>query len=75
MGSAVAECLASYSGVLTTDVLTYGKVNVNVPIEFIGIKDAFGQTGTPDELIEYYKMGESHIRDAVKKVISRKART
>jgi transketolase len=57
MGSAVAECLAR---------------KMSVPIEFIGVRDEFGQSGTPEELLEHYGMGESHIREAVKKVINRK---
>jgi transketolase len=57
MGSAVAECLSE---------------NHPVPIEFIGVRDQFGQSGTPDELLEHYGMGESHIEAAVKKVLSRR---
>ena len=57
MGSAVAECLAK---------------SAPVPIEFIGVKDQFGQSGTPEELIEHYGMGESHIKAAVKRVLGRK---
>ncbi len=57
MGSAVAEVLAQ---------------NFPVPIEFIGIKDKFGQSGTPDELIEHYGMGKNSIKEAVKKVLKRK---
>ncbi|MDE2188105.1 MAG: transketolase family protein [Patescibacteria group bacterium] len=57
MGSAVAECLAR---------------SVPVPIEFIGVRDQFGQSGTPEELIELYGMGEKDILAAVKKVIIRK---
>ncbi len=57
MGSAVAEVLAS---------------NFPVPIEFVGVKDKFGQSGTPEELIEHYGMGEKSIMEAVKKVIDRK---
>lgn len=57
MGSAVAECLAQ---------------NNPVPIEFIGVTDQFGQSGTPEELIEHYGMGVSHIKTAVKKVLARK---
>ena len=48
MGSAVAECLAQ---------------NYPVPIEFIGVHDVFGQSGTPIELLEHYGMGVSHIQD------------
>ena len=57
MGSAVAEVLAQ---------------NYPIPIEFIGIKDKFGQSGTPDELIEHYGMGKNAIKEAVKKVLKRK---
>jgi transketolase len=57
MGSAVAEVLAQ---------------NYPVPIEFIGIQDKFGQSGTPEELIEHYGMGKNSIKDAVKKILKRK---
>ncbi len=51
MGSAVAECLAK---------------NHPVSMRFIGVEDKFGQSGTPDELIEYYGMGVDAIMRAVK---------
>jgi len=57
MGSMVAEVLA-------------GKQPT--PIEFVGVRDKFGQSGEPNELIEHYGMGVSHIKEAVKKVITRK---
>ncbi len=57
MGSAVSEFL----------VTTHP-----VPIEFIGVHNKFGQSGTPEELIEHYGMGVSHIKKAVKKVLGRK---
>lgn len=57
LGSAVSETLAQ---------------NFPVPQEFIGVCDQFGQSGTPDELIEHYGMGESNILEVCKKVISRK---
>ena len=57
MGSAVAECLAK---------------NFPVPIEFIGVHDKFGQSGTAEELIELYGMGEKDIYSAAKKAILRK---
>jgi len=58
MGSACAECLVQ---------------NYPVPIEFIGVKNLFGQSGTPDELLEHYEMGVSHIISAVEKVLKRKS--
>ena len=56
MGSAVAELFAKHAP---------------LPVEFVGVKDEFGQSGTPDELIEHYGMGIGAIKEAVKKVISR----
>ena len=57
VGSAVAEVLVQHRP---------------VPIEFVGVRDTFGQSGEPNELIEHYGMGVSHIKDAVKRVIGRK---
>lgn len=57
MGSAVAEVLAS---------------NFPVPMHFIGVQDLFGQSGTPEELIEHYGMGKDAIKEAVKKIINKK---
>ncbi len=57
MGSAVAEVLAQ---------------NYPVPMEFIGVQDKFGQSGTPDELVEHYGMGKDSIKKAVKKLLARK---
>jgi transketolase len=56
MGSAIAELLAQ---------------EAPVPIEFIGVHDAFGQSGEPKELIAHYGMDVPHIVEAVKKVIAR----
>jgi transketolase len=57
MGSVVAECLASH---------------FPVPMEFVGVQDDFGQSGTMNELIEHYGMGEKDIIKAVHKVLLRK---
>ena len=57
MGSAVAECLA---------------LHCPVPIEFVGVKDKFGQSGTAAQLIELYEMGETHIFKAAQKAMLRK---
>ena len=57
MGSAVAECLAR---------------KTPVPIEFIGVADLFGQSGTPEELLEHYGMSEKNIKEAVRRVVKRK---
>lgn len=57
MGSAVAEVLAK---------------NYPVPIEFIGVQNRFGESGDPNELIEYFGMGVKSIKEAVRKVTNRK---
>ena len=57
MGSAVAEVLAE---------------NYPTVMEFVGVHDKFGQSGTPEELIEHYGMGKDSIKDAIKKVLKKK---
>ncbi len=54
MGSAVAECLSE---------------NHPTKIKFIGVRDLFGQSGTPEELLEHYGMGVKDIVSAVKSLI------
>jgi len=56
MGSAVAEFLSQ----------TYP-----ISIEFVGVKDKFGESGTPDELIVHYGLDEKAIAAAVDSVLSR----
>jgi len=57
MGSAIAECLAQ---------------NYIVPIEFVGIQNKFGQSGTPEELEKFYGLESIDIIRAVEKVLKRK---
>jgi transketolase len=57
MGSAVCELLAQHWP---------------VPIEMIGMRDHFGESGTPEELAEKYGMKAGNIVQAVKKVMERK---
>jgi transketolase len=57
MGSAVAEILAQ---------------NNPVPMEFVGVHDQFGQSGEPNELVEFYGMGIKDVVKAVKAVLKRK---
>ncbi|KKU14213.1 MAG: hypothetical protein UX21_C0026G0006 [Microgenomates group bacterium GW2011_GWC2_45_8] len=57
MGSAVAEVLAR---------------NYPVPIEFIGVQNRFGESGSPSELLEHFGMGISHIVKSAKSVVRRK---
>lgn len=57
MGGAVSEVLAQ---------------SFPVPIEFVGVQDKFGQSGTPNELVEHYGMGKDSIKEAVRKILKRK---
>jgi len=42
------------------------------PIEFIGAKDVFGESGEPEELAEKYEQTAEFIVDAAKRVVKRK---
>ena len=42
------------------------------PIQPVGVRDQFGQSGTMQELVEHYGMGVSYIVAAVKTVITKK---
>jgi len=57
LGGAIAELLAK---------------EYPVPMEFVGLKDTFGESGPPKELIEKYGMGVKDIKAAVRKAIGRK---
>ncbi|MFA7286420.1 MAG: transketolase C-terminal domain-containing protein [Patescibacteria group bacterium] len=57
MGSAVAEILAQHNP---------------VPIEFVGIKNHFGESGTPEQLLKKFGLTEAGIVRAAKQAIARK---
>ncbi|MFH1404638.1 MAG: transketolase C-terminal domain-containing protein [Patescibacteria group bacterium] len=57
LGGAVAECLAQ---------------NHPVPIEFMGIKDRYGESGPADELLEHFELTAPHIINSVHEVIKQK---
>ena len=57
LGGAVAELLAQH---------------LPVPQEFVGMKDTFGESGKPHELMDAYGMGVKDIIVAVKAVMARK---
>jgi transketolase len=44
-----------------------------VPIEFIGVKDTFGGSGKPDELMKYFGLTSEDVKAAIKRVIARKS--
>lgn len=57
LGSAIAEVLVQ---------------EYPVPMELIGVKDSFGESGKGSELMEKYGLSSKHIINAIKKVIKRK---
>jgi transketolase len=50
-GSAVAECLSE---------------RYPVPVTRIGVQDQFGQSGTPEELLEHYGLSAAHIAEVAR---------
>lgn len=59
LGGAVAEALVQ---------------TLPVPIEFVGVRDTFGESGEPEELAEKYGLTGTHIAAAARRAISRKVR-
>ena len=57
MGSLIAQALS---------------MHCPTPIEFVGVNDSFGESGTPDQLMEKYGLGAKDIVAAAKKVVNRK---
>jgi len=57
LGSAVAEALVQ---------------SVPVPMEMVAVRDKFGVSGKPDQLLEYFHLKDVDIAAAAKKVIKRK---
>lgn len=49
--------------------------NLPTPIEYVGTNDTFGESGTPEQLLEKYGLTADHIVEAAEKVISRKKGT
>jgi transketolase len=43
-----------------------------VPQEFVAVNDSFGESGTPAQLMDKYKLNNQAIVEAAEKVISRK---
>lgn len=45
---------------------------IPTPMEFIGLQDTFAESGKPSEIIEKYHMGKDAIKEAVKRLVTRK---
>ncbi len=46
--------------------------NLPTPQEYVAVNDQFGESGTPDQLLEKYGMGTSDVVTAVRNVLKRK---
>ncbi|MCE9522880.1 MAG: transketolase family protein [Alphaproteobacteria bacterium] len=57
LGGAVAESLAQ---------------STPCPIEFVAVRDVFGQSGEPEELAEHYHLTPPYIAEAARRAIARK---
>jgi transketolase len=57
LGSSIAQLLAQ---------------QLPLPMEFVAVNDTFGESGTPDQLMEKYGIKANNIVAAVKKVLARK---
>lgn len=57
LGGAISECLAAH---------------FPTPIEFVGVKNQFGQSGNADELLTLYGLDSKDIYNAAKRVMLRK---
>lgn len=59
-------------GGLGSAVAEYVVAHTPVPIEFVGMQDVFGQSGKPEELLNFYNLNQNGIEEAVYKLLSRK---
>lgn len=57
MGGAVAEVLGERSP---------------VPLQRVGVRDVFGTSGEPEELVEYYGLTARHVAETAERVLARK---
>jgi transketolase len=62
----------NYYGGLGESVSRVLAQNAPTPQEFVAVNDSFGESGTPDQLMEKYGLNDAAIVAAAKKVISRK---
>ena len=58
LGSAVAELLGEHAP---------------TPMRRVGVRDVFGTSGDPEALMEYFGLTASHVADAARKVLERRA--
>ena len=62
----------NYLGGLGESIAGVLAVNNPTPQEFVAVRDSFGESGTPEQLMEKYKLNNQAIVEAVERVIARK---
>ncbi len=61
-----------YNGGLGDSVAQLLARNLPTPMEFVGVNDSFGESGTPDQLMAKYGLDVADVVKAAEKVIARK---
>lgn len=59
-------------GGLGSSIATLLAKELPVPMEFVAVNDSFGESGTPDELLQKYGLDAANVIEAAKKVIAKK---
>lgn len=62
-----------YNGGLGESVSRVLAQNIPSPQEFVAVNDSFGESGTPDQLLDKYGLSAESIVDAAQKAIQRKS--
>lgn len=62
----------NYLGGLGESIAGVLALNNPTPQEFVAVQDSFGESGTPEQLMEKYKLNNQAIVEAVERVIKRK---
>jgi transketolase len=71
-GCAVSAEEHQYNGGLGDSVAQALARNYPAPLEYVGVNDSFGESGTPEQLMIKYGLSSNNIVDAALKVIARK---
>ena len=71
-GCAVSAEEHQLNGGLGDSIAQVLSVKLPSPLEMVGVNDSFGESGSPEELMEKYGLNTQSIVDAAQKVIKRK---
>lgn len=71
-GCAVSAEEHQYNGGLGDSIAQTLTMNKPAPMEYVGVNDSFGESGTPEELMTKYGIDTANIVESALKVIARK---